>query len=132
MTVKDLWGELPTQDLVRDPYTILREQAALLGKKTENLLEGRVRRRRRQSGGFMLYLDIVVPTLDNYSYTVLTVTHGLELYPVKMKDQGYTTEAELKEYKDENQFVEALGEILISNQVRKVITNLLSYVKETE
>ncbi len=131
MTVKDLWGELPTQDLVRNPYTILREQAALLGEKTENLLEGRVRRT-GYSSGFMLFLDIVAPTLDNYSYTVLIVTHGIELYPVRMKAEGYTTEAELKEYKGEKQFVEALSEILISNQIRKVIAGLLSYVKETE
>ena len=41
MSEKSLWGELPTQDLIRTPYRILREQATLLGEMTEISLLGR-------------------------------------------------------------------------------------------
>ena len=42
MPSDDLWGDLPTREKLRTPASILREQGAILEKKTDGLLIGRV------------------------------------------------------------------------------------------
>ncbi len=127
MAKKNLWGDIPTHDLLRTPYHILREQASFLGEMTGNLLEGHVRRSKVLAMDvFRLDLSIVAPTLDNYAYTVLHAEHNINLYPVYVSE---STPTNRKECKNEAEFVEAVGSILSSDKVRKVIVSLLSQIK---
>ena len=128
MTEKSLWGELPTRDLVRTPYQILHEQGALLGEMTGDLLVGKVQRR-TNADGIHLALSIVAPDLDNYAYTVLHVKHGIEIYPVFVGDEEHAFTRDMVKCENEDEFVQALGRSLSSEQVKKVIRGLLSQVK---
>ena len=57
----DLWGEIEATQ-IRTPLVILREQAALLGAKTQNLVEASVNTFVSE-GSFYHSLDLVVPSL---------------------------------------------------------------------
>jgi hypothetical protein len=116
----DLWGSLDANDLVqRTPLSILREQAGLLGQKTNNLIEAQVAKTSHYGSDFVLVLNIVVPGLDSYTYELLSVRHPVELYPVTVLSDGTTL-------RDEAQFVEWLRAKLSSPETHRIIRNLLS------
>ncbi|MDM8551511.1 hypothetical protein QUF72_15600 [Desulfobacterales bacterium HSG2] len=123
---KSLWGDIPLPENERTPFTILQEQAEILGEQTNDKLQGRVRRVRREdrSECFFYLLEISVPALDGYSFGVLIIYYKImTIYPVSIidlvHDQNY-------EFETEDQFVDMLGQILSSDEVRKVIQRLLS------
>jgi len=124
---KSLWGDLSQPEIVRTPFTILKEQAAILSKATNGLLVGDVERFQNQGQQNVvstLVLRVVAPSLDNYNYSVLEVTHNIKLYPLKLRNSA--TPGYEKQCDSEEAFEEALGEILSSAEVRKVISALLS------
>jgi hypothetical protein len=113
----DLWGEFrPAEG--RTPLAILREQAALLGDKTKHLVEARVVTRTEESA-FFHSLRLVVPALDQYTYELFTVHHGVDLYPV-------TAYGEARPLKTEDEFVEWLRARLSSEATKRIISNLMS------
>jgi hypothetical protein len=118
----DLWGAF-TPEALRAPVTILREQARLLGDKTQHLIEAEVN---TSAGGgeFRHHFDVIVPALDDYRYRLFAVWHGLEIYPVYAGDskQKLSTEAE---------FIEWLGRTLSSAETRRVISSLLAQVQQS-
>jgi hypothetical protein len=118
----DLWGEIQVPDGVPTPTTILRQQASLLGSKTQNLIEARVD---TVTAGTALHhsFNLVVPTLDNYTYTLFTVWHrvGAKLYPVRVSDNTAVDSPE--------EFTEWLGKQLSSQETKKILNNLLAQVK---
>ncbi len=99
----DLWPEDIEQVEGKAPVTILREQASLLGKKTMNIVEAKVRRISNTGGpsdyigtfpaltpwihanDFAYAFDIVAPALGDYRYGLFTMAHGVEMYPLKIK-----------------------------------------------
>lgn len=119
-TTTDFWGALDTKQLVeRTPLSILREQAALLGKKTGNLVEARVETRPWGSD-FKLTLKLEVPGLDNYTYELLAVSHPVTLYPVK-EERALGSVLE-----NEDAFVQWLRAKLSSPDTHRIIGHLLS------
>src|SRR5579863_7944791 len=94
----DFWGEIVAVD-VRTPVAILREQAAALGTKTKNLVEATVYTESYR-GAFRHLFNLVVPGLDNYTYNLLTIEHGISLYPVTVvgRDFRFETEPEFTEW----------------------------------
>ncbi len=125
MSVKNLWGDIPSGEAIRTPYTILREQTAVLGELTDHVLEGRVIRQQvaRSSNLFSLAMSIVAPAIDNYMFRLIIATHPVTLYPATLKD---LSNEETYECENEEVFVERLGIILSSDRVRKVVQGLLS------
>src|SRR5258706_9181785 len=81
-TKTDLWGEIAAPE-IRIPVGILREQASLLGPKTQNLVEASVKTDWSKGDNFVHTFLLVVPALDNYAYCLFRVSHGVSLYPVK-------------------------------------------------
>ncbi|GEM_PF-572065 len=73
----------------------------------------------------VLYLKIKVPTLNNYTISLLKVTYPVELYPA-----GIFSLIEQVEQlcPDEEKFEQGLGEILSSHKVRRIVSALLSDV----
>ncbi len=119
-TAADLWGDLDAKTLVRrTPLTIMREQAAILGQKTGNIVEARVVTETQYTGEFYIGLDLVVPSLDNYTYRLLKIAHPITLYPIKDL-------ASYQEIQDETAFVEWLRTKLSSAETRGIIGNLFS------
>jgi hypothetical protein len=115
-TQTDLWGDI--QPLaVRTPVSILRQQAALLGNKTQNMVEAKVRSV-VEAGEFYHSFNLVVPSLDSYTYRLFAVHHGPELYPV--------TFSRGEELRTEEEFVEWLRKRLSSDETRKIVGSLLA------
>ena len=98
----DLWpediGPIPES---KGPVIILREQASLLGKKTNNLVEAEVVQLEPSrpeppivavqiepsmfETRFNYAFLIVAPPLNNYRYKLFTISHGIDAYPVTIK-----------------------------------------------
>ena len=140
---KSLWGELLAGDVSHTPLTILREQGDILTQMTKGVLEGIVSTttlpKALPSLAYNLTgvgaisgllpsvlratLSIIAPKLDGYIFQVLQVDYELDRYPVTVYDDvnkiPYTCA-------DEKAFVDAVKEVLSSEQVRKAIGLLLA------
>jgi hypothetical protein len=114
----DFWGEITPAEVVRTPLAILREQAALLGAKTSNLVEATVATNVRGSE-FIHQFNLVVPSMGNYTYELFKVAHGIEIYPI-------TVLPGLSSLKTEEEFTEWLRGKLSSDPTKKVIATLLA------
>ncbi|SRR5260221_8681887 len=126
---KNLWGEISTEQLLRTPTSVLREQATALTKATKAILEGHVRVSSRD-GLFAITLSIVAPTIDNYEFDVVYATHGVDLYPVTVAPDWdrYSRDAQV-DCDDEDELLAALEKILGSSRVQRVIKSLLAQSK---
>jgi hypothetical protein len=117
MQATDFWGELGTTE-VKTPLSIMREQAAALGRRTKNLVEARVETR-TVGRSFVHSFELVVPSLDDYTYQLFEIRHELDLYPIDVKgtDVVLTTE---------EAFTAWLRDRLSSAETRRIVTNLLA------
>lgn len=153
---KNLWGELPNAEAIRTPYTILKEQGSILSKITHGLLIGEVVQYQKDKL-FVLILRIKAPSLNNYTYSVVEVQYSIKLYPVFVKNLASDSFKELDSWEanklmggirtkstaeylgwlenqgdstcsSEEEFENALGEILSSPEVKQVISALLAQI----
>jgi hypothetical protein len=138
---EDLWpSDLDLKPVV-SPAIILRTQAALLGKKTQGLVQGAVET--RVSPQFasppMAYhiFYLVVPPLGNYRYALFKVHHSITAYyPVLIDEEPQELQAEpelvgpvrSKEIREGLQSEESLREwlrrTLSSEATKKIISSL--------
>jgi hypothetical protein len=116
MHATDFWGEIETT-AVRTPLSIMREQAAALGRRTKNLVEAKVETRTSR-GQFLHSFELVVPSLD-YTYELFEIEHPPELYPVEVTGKNIHIHTEAA-------FMDWLRERLSSEQTRKIVSNLLA------
>ncbi len=125
MPAQNLWGYLGDIATTRTPALILQEQAGLLGKLTNEALEGEVRRGPGANPKVLfLALYIVAPALQRYRLKVLDLRYSYaDVYPVRVDDSindiSYTAD-------DEADFVDILRGILSSEKVQRAIANLIS------
>jgi len=128
MSGENLWGDLTPYQDIKPPVAILREQAAMLSDLTNKILVGDVEVRKGGGAGraFEIDLDIQAPALDYYFITILTVTHAIIPYPLNVKDK---TNDVIYECSNEETFKQALGNILSSDSVHRIISSLLSQSK---
>jgi len=134
----DLWPtELATEVGPRAPVAILKEQAALLGKKTENIVEASVKSQkflREPERPFAYDFYIVSKPLD-YRYKIFSLYHGFEPYPVYFGlDTDIIGELSLRGPEDlsagsEEELISILSKILQSEKIKKVIATMLAYAK---
>jgi hypothetical protein len=131
MAKKNLWGQIPGAADIVTPTKLLKEQASELTNLTKGVLEGSVRVVREEST-FEIHLLIVAPFLDNYEYLVVYALHSVDLYPVTVGPgwERYNPK-QRKECADSEQFEAAVGEILSSQQTRRVIQSLLAQSHST-
>src|SRR5271156_1349957 len=84
---KNLWGSLDDLERVQTPKSLLEQQASILTDVTKGLLVGKVDEN-VTSSTFRYDLDVEVPTLNHYVYTLLTIRHTMELYPLRIMSQS--------------------------------------------
>jgi hypothetical protein len=114
--IQDLWGETVATIEMQTPATILRQQASLLGPKTKNLVEAEVKS--APSGNDIVHnFNLVVPTLDGYTYQLFRLLHGPSLYPITIvggprAGSGIRDESELMSY---------LKEVLGSSETTRLV-----------
>jgi hypothetical protein len=124
MNKQDLWGDLPSVEAIRTPFVILKEQAELLQEKTNGLLT--VDLQNSQQGlSFGFHFLIVAPTLNNYRYNLLTLSHGLGYYPVVLTDSAVS---EKHQCDDEASLLDGLHAIFTSDRCNTVIQKLLTHI----
>jgi len=118
----DLWGDIaPAQ--VRTPLAILREQAALLGEKTKNLVEAKVATS-VNGPQFVHRFNLVVPSMIQFTYELFTVRHGIEMYPINVPADPPNANV----LATEQEFIEWLRGELSSEGTKKIVSNLLAQV----
>jgi hypothetical protein len=123
-TTMDLWpSDIEVGNLV-SPVTVLKEQAALLGTKTRNLVEGKVELTDSGRKDFVYVFYLVAPALKNYRYRLLHVNCPVEFYPATIVFEaknkgGYVAN-------DYDEFVRKLGEVLSDEKTKSVIKALIS------
>jgi len=122
---KNLWGELPNAENIRTPYTILKEQASMLSEITNGLLIGEVVINNQTDNSFGMTLRIKAPSLNNYTYSVVQVGQPIQLYPVSIINLLNNV---VDRYSSEEEFENALGQILSSQEVKRVISALLAQI----
>ena len=123
--VRDLWPATitATSDLVT-PVALLKEQAALLGEKTQNLVVAEVSSR---AGGTIFYhnFNLVAPALEGYRYNLFTLQHNIDLYPVTLMTFGSVLTIQSQE-----ELIERLREALSDERTTKVIKSLIAQVSQ--
>jgi len=146
--MEDLWpDDIPRIEL-RSPVAILREQASLLGRKTQNLVEAEVKPLDTKSSpstgryDFGYAFLVTAPALGNYRYTLFRIYHGIQLYPLDVDPDAdiakeipchlgaggrstFTVESE-------DDLLEALKKIFNARKTRQLINVLLAQVSETK
>lgn len=123
---KNLWGELPDVSDLETPRSILRKQMAALERMSNGLLLGSMEIHPVLSGGLIIYFNIVVPSLNNYTYRLLTIKHPLVTYPLEFSTRG---EDGVKICANLEEFVENLQASLSSKETQEALLNLLSLAK---
>jgi hypothetical protein len=85
--IPNLWpGDVASSPPVT-PVAVLREQAAHLGRLTNNVVEAQVQTT-ASGDNFDHRFLLRVPALGNYSYELFRVVHGVTLYPLTLVYSG--------------------------------------------
>ena len=121
----DLWSnEILNAEMVT-PAAILRQQASLLGPKTQNLVEAEVQTVIPAGGGILLYFNLVVPALSGYKYRLFALQHGPELYPAFVVE-GPSAKSSIP---DEDKLLSYLGAVLGSPHTTRIVAALKAQAK---
>ena len=127
MAANNLWGDLSDLESVRTPKGILKEQSEYLTEAMGGFLLGRIIALQTAGSEFIYDLDVVVPALNRYVYTVLSIRHTVELYPVELSAEKPPINVTCENEKD---FVEAVSSVLSSAQVKAVLSSLHAQANE--
>ena len=119
---QSLWT-IPDVNNLRLPVTVLKEQASALSQQTKGVLVGELRTVPTNSQDSVQYsLDIVVPTLNNYRYRVLTMAQPLALYPLTVIGSGCQSFTA----RNEQELSVALQRIFNSDYTQRVLASLIA------
>jgi hypothetical protein len=126
MEAKNLWGDLELDKPIRTPVTILKEQASVLSALTKGILHGDIEVHTAQVNQFYIKMYIVAPAIGDYYFNVLDVSHGIDLYPATVIQLDPRKETECQ---SEDELTAALGSILGSERIGRVIRSLVAQSK---
>lgn len=151
--VKNLWGDLPVEEF-RTPHVMLREQASILTEATNGLLVGTVvkekftkipftspkyvtlkmledlqeKHDKQNKYTWTSRLEIIVPSINNYSISIVQIDYPLKMYPLKILST-VTDDYRYQKCETEEEFNQKLEEILSSSDVKKIIAGLLTEIR---
>jgi hypothetical protein len=138
----NLWPDELDKIEIKAPVAILREQAALLGQKTKNLVKAAVERLDANafwpgpSKPFNYRFVIVAPALGGYRFRLFDISHDEALYPVFISlDEDLASEVfdpSPVQKDDEGEFMAFLAEIFRSGKARQVIGAILAQSSDME
>jgi len=115
---EDLWPETFGEAPGSSPLLILKQQAALLGKKTNHLVEASVHSQIQKEDVFSHTFVLRAPAID-YRYVLFRVSHEINLYPIftTVTEGPLESEEELKEF---------LRDVFSRESTAKVINALIT------
>jgi len=137
----DLWPVMTATTTTQNtPVSILRDQAALLEKKTDGLVIADVKRRNVEvpeiiyavtkagvkeenaQNVFAYSFYLIAPALEKYRYLLFWMLHPIEMYPLLIRD---SPEGEFK-VESENEFLQVLRRIFGSEKTQRVIQAMIA------
>src|SRR5271168_4645267 len=104
----DFWPDIG-QPESRTPVALLREQARILGEKTQFVVTAEVHS--DTEGEDFVYDLYLVASALHYRYQLLTVRHPLFVYPMSVATPGKIPTT----VESENEFADWLKEVLVSD-----------------
>jgi hypothetical protein len=121
----DLWGDVPAGEKMQTPISILREQAGILSRKTNDELQGEIIVGKNDTE-FTAKLRIIVPALNNFTVDILRITYPIGLYPVNIKPlvSGLIPH----DAEDDAEYNEYLASYFQSDEVRTIIKRLRTQI----
>lgn len=123
---RDLWPKnLGTTGKAIAPITILREQAALLGEKTQNIIEAEVYSQAtpQNPGNISTTFYLVAPALDNYKFALFQINHKIEnLYPVNLHSETLGIKKAIFEEED---LLSTLEQVFSHEKTMNIINSML-------
>ncbi len=118
----DFWPANIADSNLVTPITILKEQAALLGEKTRQLVKGEVVT--QTTGNLFIHrFYIAAPTLS-YRFELFNVSHLVNFYPMTL-----TSLNNASQLKSEDEFKEKLKEIFAAQHTLNVVHSILAQVR---
>jgi hypothetical protein len=135
--MKNLWPEDLGENPQKSPKKLLLDQAVILRGLTKNVVTADVIKRsvtNPDSTTFNYSFVLITPAMGGYSFSLFNFDHPVELYPVKIIVDAQM-KASLPELfskdravkaKDEEEFIEVVGEIFKSSRTKEVIGGLIS------
>lgn len=120
---KSLWPD--TIGVVKEtpPVSILREQAALLGEKTRNLVTAEVDSAARY-GSFYDTFYLVAPALDNYMFELFKTSRNIEsFYPITFSSDKL--DIKQQEIASEDELLKVLANIFSHPKTINIIESML-------
>jgi hypothetical protein len=140
----DLWPNDIAAPKKKAPVTILKDQASLLGNKTQGLVLADIKKsdadsfyvgKKLYKKQFVYKFYIVSPALENYRYNLFSMANGIDLYPVLFSvDEDIGQELGLEEDKpltanSESEFIETIKKLFASKKTIKVVHSILSQLE---
>ena len=116
----DYWPDFTPPEQIRAPIHILKEQGAILERKTKGIIRSEFSTRPSQIGNFWVGWDLYSPLLSGYSYHLLDLTYPPTFYPLSIAGGGTNFEVQ-----NEKGFHEALAKILGSAQTKQIIEAIM-------
>jgi hypothetical protein len=123
----DLWPKDFGSGSLTPPVKILREQATLLTKKTRGAIVASVMTH-KDDATLNHHFLLEVPSLDNYTYSLLEVYHQISFYPLKLNAHGRGW----VECADQENFLHVLKEVFNSDETRIIVESLLGQAMHDE
>ena len=120
---QDLWPEdIAVTDLI-SPISILKEQAAHLGEKTQNLVKGEVVQDSANNQSFAYSFYLVAPALQHYKYRLFRVIHPVSFYPLMLAFDVSSSQATVN---NQSELIENLRTFFADENTTKVIKALIA------
>lgn len=136
MATADLWPE--NIQFVREefkaPVTVLREQAALLGQRTKNIVTAEVKARQYGEGTtilatFRFAFYIIGPAIGFYRYRLFMMTSDVEFYPLTLEvAPGVLApqQSVVLSIKSHDEFLRALRRVFSADKTLRVTRSILA------
>lgn len=123
---------------VKTPAAILREQASLLGDKTQNIVTAKVKKGESREDPFY-YTFYLVASSYSYQYKLFAISYGFKYYPVQFYVEedikellsGYMSKSLKQESQgptanSEEEFLEIVGKIFNAEKTKRIINALIA------
>jgi hypothetical protein len=117
----DLWPNFSPPANRNAPVHLLKQQAAALGSKTDNIVLGVVQSFPAGDVKFGYSLDLYSASLGGYRFRLLQIVYPLEFYPVTMTAFGIDYEA-----KDPAMFRDQLARVFNDPKTKQAVEAIMA------
>jgi hypothetical protein len=119
---ESLWPNDLVSTIPDIPLTLIKAQAAHLGRITNNIVSAKVRSGLDGDGDFWIEFSLVAPALGNYEYKLFSLWHAAELYPIRVASSDINLE-------DESRLRDFLRDVFASQTTVRVVQALVAQAR---